>query len=459
MANTIIQLKKSGATGNTPSTLKFGELALNYADGKLFYKNSGGSVVSLTAGLASYSFSTINASSTLILAGSSSDTLSFAGANGITITGNSSSKTVTVGVNTASLISNSKLVDWKNATAQYSLSGGDDVTFSASKEIYWLFPVIAAPVQSTEYGSEGYISIDCPTSGVVTYYDATGNTTTLTCTSSGIPLIGGESVYYEVTEGQSSTYDQTKFRVVNYNNQNWTPGPGWLLICTTDLQSPTTIKWFPGQVCIPEDGTYYSRFGQCSWTEAATSVTSGLAYNVAGGGANQIPYQTGVDATSFITAPSQNNTFLNYQTNTGFSWQLANGASVGNANVSTYQTVTNATTGTYYAALYNATSGDRQVYANNALSFNAATGALTLGNGSVGIGVSNPTQKLDIVGNQQILGKIISGNSINSANITNVLNLSSSSGINAFRPFNLIDSAGTIKVARITDDPLNSGLV
>lgn len=106
MANTIIQLKKSGATGNTPSTLKFGELALNYADGKLFYKNSGGSVVSLTAGLASYSFSTINASSTLILAGSSSDTLSFAGANGITIAGNSSTKTVTVGINPSTFNAN-----------------------------------------------------------------------------------------------------------------------------------------------------------------------------------------------------------------------------------------------------------------------------------------------------------------------------------------------------------------
>lgn len=106
MANTIIQLKKSGLVGNTPSSLNYGELALNYADGKLFYKNSLGSIVSLTAGLASYSFSTINASSTLILAGSSSDTLSFAGANGVTITGNTSTKTVTVGLNTSSITAN-----------------------------------------------------------------------------------------------------------------------------------------------------------------------------------------------------------------------------------------------------------------------------------------------------------------------------------------------------------------
>jgi hypothetical protein len=40
MSNTTIQLKYSTSTGNTPQTLEFGELAINLADGKLFYKNS-----------------------------------------------------------------------------------------------------------------------------------------------------------------------------------------------------------------------------------------------------------------------------------------------------------------------------------------------------------------------------------------------------------------------------------
>lgn len=39
MSNTTIQLKYSSSTGNTPTFLEFGELALNLADGKLFYKN------------------------------------------------------------------------------------------------------------------------------------------------------------------------------------------------------------------------------------------------------------------------------------------------------------------------------------------------------------------------------------------------------------------------------------
>jgi hypothetical protein len=39
MSNTVIQLKYSSSSGNTPTNLELGELALNLADGKLFYKN------------------------------------------------------------------------------------------------------------------------------------------------------------------------------------------------------------------------------------------------------------------------------------------------------------------------------------------------------------------------------------------------------------------------------------
>jgi hypothetical protein len=40
MSNTVIQLKYSTSTGNVPASLTFGELAINLADGKLFYKNT-----------------------------------------------------------------------------------------------------------------------------------------------------------------------------------------------------------------------------------------------------------------------------------------------------------------------------------------------------------------------------------------------------------------------------------
>lgn len=47
MASTQIILRNSGVTGNTPtpSNMELGELALNYTDGKLFYKNGSGDIV------------------------------------------------------------------------------------------------------------------------------------------------------------------------------------------------------------------------------------------------------------------------------------------------------------------------------------------------------------------------------------------------------------------------------
>jgi len=93
MSNTSIQLKKSGVTGNTPTSLTYGELALNYADGKLYYKNSGGGTSYISN---QFSFDTINSNNSLIFAGSSSDTLSFVAGDNITISTNTTTKTITI---------------------------------------------------------------------------------------------------------------------------------------------------------------------------------------------------------------------------------------------------------------------------------------------------------------------------------------------------------------------------
>jgi hypothetical protein len=93
MSNTAIQLKKSGIAGNTPSVLAFGEVALNYADGKLFYKNSLGGTSYISN---QFSFDTINSNNSLIFAGSGSDTLSFVAGNNVTISTNTTTKTITI---------------------------------------------------------------------------------------------------------------------------------------------------------------------------------------------------------------------------------------------------------------------------------------------------------------------------------------------------------------------------
>jgi len=99
MANTKIRLKSSGVTGNIPSSLQFGELALNYADGKLFFKRANNQISSFDldlVGIQPDSFATINSDSTLILATSPTDTLSIVAGNNVSISTNSSSKTITI---------------------------------------------------------------------------------------------------------------------------------------------------------------------------------------------------------------------------------------------------------------------------------------------------------------------------------------------------------------------------
>ena len=73
IANTTIRIKKSLVSGVTPSSLANGEIAINQADGKLFYATPGGSISSITN---QQTFATVNANSSLILASSTSDTLS-----------------------------------------------------------------------------------------------------------------------------------------------------------------------------------------------------------------------------------------------------------------------------------------------------------------------------------------------------------------------------------------------
>lgn len=96
MANTTIQLKKSGVSGNVPSSLDHGELAINFYDGKLYYKNADNVITYISSGISTNSFATVNANSSLILASSNNDTLSFAAGNNITISACTSTKTITI---------------------------------------------------------------------------------------------------------------------------------------------------------------------------------------------------------------------------------------------------------------------------------------------------------------------------------------------------------------------------
>jgi hypothetical protein len=172
----------------------------------------------------------------------------------------------------------SRVVDYKNATTQRTLNGGGIVTWTGAA-VLWNQRVIAIPVENTEMGSAGYFDITCPTSGTVVYYNSVNVTTTLTCTAAGIPLAAWEALYYEVTEGQGSASDQTRFRVVNYQNSTWRPSAGWILLASVNGDGTNVghLKWLPGQVNLPSNGTtvtYNTGTGAVSWAPGTGTVTS-----------------------------------------------------------------------------------------------------------------------------------------------------------------------------------------
>lgn len=124
MANTVIALKKSGTSSATPASLADGELAINYADGKLFYKAANGSILSIS-GTRSNTFSTVNANGTLVVSDSPSTILTLLSANGITITGDAVNDKVTIGYNIPAI----------NATSQSFTANGTATNFTLSANV------------------------------------------------------------------------------------------------------------------------------------------------------------------------------------------------------------------------------------------------------------------------------------------------------------------------------------
>lgn len=92
-SNTAIFIKKSGVTGNTPANLSYGEIAINYADGKLYYKDDLNTIRFINN---QDSFSTINSGGTLLLASSPTDILNLVPGANVTFATNTTTKTITI---------------------------------------------------------------------------------------------------------------------------------------------------------------------------------------------------------------------------------------------------------------------------------------------------------------------------------------------------------------------------
>ena len=94
MPNTVITLKKSATPSAVPGNLANGEIAINYADGKLFYKNVAGQIVEFSSAV--NAFGTINANGTLVISDTLGDVVTLVPGVGISIVGNAINDTITI---------------------------------------------------------------------------------------------------------------------------------------------------------------------------------------------------------------------------------------------------------------------------------------------------------------------------------------------------------------------------
>jgi hypothetical protein len=132
MSNQII-LKKSSVGNKVPlaTDLAYGELALNYADGLLYFKNSNATISSFTSDTSS--FATLTGTQTLTNKTLTSPTLTNATASGsLTVSGQLKDKNNSAGLTGQYLVSTNTGVQWVTLNTG-ALSNLTDVNLSAPK--------------------------------------------------------------------------------------------------------------------------------------------------------------------------------------------------------------------------------------------------------------------------------------------------------------------------------------
>ena len=97
IANTVLIHRKSATPGSSPGSLANGELALNFTDGKLYFKNLGGATTYFYAN----GWGTITANGTSLIPTAPNQTLTITSGNNISITSCTTTQTITFAANLA----------------------------------------------------------------------------------------------------------------------------------------------------------------------------------------------------------------------------------------------------------------------------------------------------------------------------------------------------------------------
>ena len=112
-----------------------------------------------------------------------------------------------------------------------NINGGTPITVNSSGYIYWANRyIVISNGTGTNFSTNGYFDITCPTSGTIT---GVGGASNVTATAAGIPLASWHAIYYILPIGSGATSLAANFRVVGYTTTFDVPAE-WVLICVNN---------------------------------------------------------------------------------------------------------------------------------------------------------------------------------------------------------------------------------
>jgi hypothetical protein len=392
IANTTIQIKKSGVTGNIPNNLNYGELGLNYVDGKLFYKNASGTMSYFYGGNNGPSFATAIANGTSITATAPNDILTIsAGSSNISIKACTTTKTITIdsistgggasfngGTITNALTISNSTPSTSNTTGALVVAGGIGAQGNIYSTASYILTTLAAgtssgtplggatnPIISSIGSANNYIQ-----SYIINYTNGTQSSSDFVA----YPNNGSDSSGWVDMGITSNTFSQSAFSATGPNEgylfmsaPAGSSTTGNLVIATDATGTYNSIEFYVGGFNSAKgtsDLTIRNIGSSTSTTNGTVQIAGGLA--VAGNAysssvytnglfyaANGLPFSTGSSGATITNDTTTSNThYILFTTQSSGSLTVANTSNTGLTFVPS--------TGTLGATIFQSLSDENQ---------------------------------------------------------------------------------------------------